>query len=175
MVIPVWDQTLPTLITCLDATLHRLGGVPTYVLTDNPRTVSIDHVAGVPVRHPQIVEVGRHYGMQVHTCVPFDPESKGGTEATVKIAKADLVPTDANLRADYASFAELETACETFTHKVNARRHRESARIPAEALAEERARLHVLPAAPHTMALGQTRSVGTDQTVRFGSVRGVSS
>ena len=108
VVIPVWDQTLPTLITCLDATLHRLGGVPTYVLTDNPRTVSIDHVAGVPVRHPQIVEVGRHYGMQVHTCVPFDPESKGGTEATVKIAKADLVPTDANLRADYASFAELD-------------------------------------------------------------------
>lgn len=58
VVIPVWDQTLPTLITCLDATLHRLGGVPTYVLTDNPRTVSIDHVAGVAVRHPQIVEVG---------------------------------------------------------------------------------------------------------------------
>ncbi|WP_444502912.1 Mu transposase domain-containing protein, partial [Brachybacterium sp. AOP42-E1-35] len=29
----------------------------------------------------------------------------------------------------------------------------------------------MLPAAPHTMALGQTRSVGTDQTVRFGSVR----
>ena len=171
VVIPVWDQTLPTLITCLDATLRRLGGVPTYVLTDNPRTVSIDHVAGVAVRHPQIVEVGRHYGMQVHTCVPFDPESKGGTEATVKIAKADLVPTDANLRADYASFAELETACEAFTCKVNTRRHRESARVPDEALAEERSRLHVLPAAPHTMALGQTRSVNTDQTVRFGSVR----
>lgn len=59
VVIPVWDQTLATLITCLDATLHRIGGVPTYVLTDNPKTVSIDHVAGVAVRHPQIVEVGR--------------------------------------------------------------------------------------------------------------------
>src|SRR5699024_10819842 len=58
VVIPVWDQTLPTLITCLDATMHRLGGGPTYVLTDNPRTVSIDHVAGVAVRHPQMVEVG---------------------------------------------------------------------------------------------------------------------
>jgi len=159
------------LITCLDATLRRLGGVPTYVLTDNPKTVSIDHVAGVAVRHPQIVEVSRHYGMGVHTCVPFDPESKGGTEATVKIAKADLVPTDANLRSEYVSFAELEAACEAFTSKVNARVHRESARIPDEALAEERARLHVLPVAPHTMALGQTRSVNTDQTVRFGSVR----
>src|SRR5699024_1573583 len=146
-------------------------GVPTYVLTDNPRTVTIDHVAGVPVRHPQIVEVGRHYGMQVHTCVPFDPESKGGTEATVKIAKADRVPTEANLREAYASFAELAAACDAFTTRVNSRVHRESARIPAEALAEERARLHVLPVAPHTMALGQTRAVNTDQTVRFGSVR----
>lgn len=171
MVIPVWDQTLPSLIACLDATLRRIGGAPTYVLTDNPRTVTVDHVAGVPVRHPQIVEVARHYGTQVHTCVPYDPESKGGTEATVKIAKADLVPTEANLRTQYASFAELEATCDAFTAKVNARRHRESARVPDEALAEERARLHVLPAAPHTMALGQTRIVNTDQTIRFGSVR----
>lgn len=171
VVIPVWDQTLPSLIACLDATLRRIGGVPSYVLTDNPRTVTVDHVAGVPVRHPQIVEVARHYGTQVHTCVPYDPESKGGTEATVKIAKADLVPTEANLRGEYASFAELEAACEAFTAKVNARHHRETARVPEEALAEERFRLHVLPAAPHTMALGQTRSVNTDQTIRFGSVR----
>lgn len=55
--------------------------------------------------------------------------------------------------------------------KINARRHRETARVPSEALAEERARLHVLPAAPHTMALGRTRIVNTDQTIRFGSVR----
>lgn len=96
VVIPVWDQGLGTLIACLDATLRRLGGAPTYVLTDNPRTVTIDHVAGVAVRHPQIVEVGRHYGLQVHTCVPYDPQSKGGAESTVKIAKADLVPTETN-------------------------------------------------------------------------------
>ncbi len=30
VVIPVWDQTLPTLIGCLDATVRRFGGVPTY-------------------------------------------------------------------------------------------------------------------------------------------------
>lgn len=171
VVIPVWDQTLPTLTACLDAALRRLGGVPSYILTDNAKTVSVEHVAGVAVRHPQIVAVARHYGSQVHTCVPFDPESKGGTESTVRLAKADVVPTEANLRAEYASFGELEAACEEFMTKVNHRAHRESARIPAEALIEERARLHVLPAAPHTMALGVTRSVGTDQCVRFGSVR----
>lgn len=171
VVIAVWDQTLPTLIACLDATLRRIGGVPKYVLTDNAKTVSIDHVAGVAVCHPEIVAAARHYGTQVHTCIPFDPESKGGTESTVRLAKADVVPTEANLRPAYGSFAELEVACEEFCAKVNSRVHRESARIPAEALIDERARLHVLPAAPHTLALGQTRTVNADQTVRYGSVR----
>jgi hypothetical protein len=35
----------------------------------------------------------------------------------------------------------------------------------------ERSRLHPLPVAPHTLALGTTRTVHTDQTIRFGSVR----
>lgn len=171
VVIPVWDLTLAGLVACLDETFRRIGGIPAYLLTDNPRTVTIDHVAGVAVRHPQIVEVGRHYGTQVHTCVPYDPESKGGSEASVRIAKADLVPTEANLLQEYSSFAELARACEVFAAGVNARRHRESARIPDQAVVQERARLHVLPLAPHTMALGETRTVGRDQTIRYGSVR----
>jgi hypothetical protein len=39
-----------------------------------------------------MVALGRHYGCTVATCWPFDPEPKGGMEATVKIDKADLVP-----------------------------------------------------------------------------------
>jgi transposase len=171
VVLPTWDRKLGTLLTCLDATLRRLGGAPTYALTDNERTVTVEHVAGVPVRHPMIVAAGRHYGLTVHTCVPFDPESKGGSEATVRIAKADLVPTKVNLLTGYNSFAELAEACEGFGEKVNGRVHRETARIPAEALAVERTRLHPLPVAPFTAALGETRTVNGDQTIRFGSVR----
>jgi hypothetical protein len=51
-------------------------------------------------------------------------ESKGGAEHTVKIAKADLVPTEANLLEEYPSFAELVDACERWCEKVNARPHR---------------------------------------------------
>lgn len=171
VVIPTWDRRLGTLLTCLDTTLRRLGGAPTYGLTDNEKTVTVEHVAGVPVRHPMIVAAGRHYGLTVHTCVPFDPESKGGSEATVRIAKADLVPTKANLLSGYNCFAELAEACETFCARVNGRVHRETARIPAEALVMEQARLHPIPAAPFTAALGETRSVNPDQTIRFGSVR----
>ena len=91
---PGLDKTLPTVVACLDATLRRLGGVPTYALTDNEKTVTVDHVARIAVRNPEIVAVGRHYGMTIRTCVPADPQTKGGSEATVRIAKADLVPTE---------------------------------------------------------------------------------
>ena len=46
----------------------------------------------------------------------------------MKIAKADLVPTDANLLEDYGSFTELEEACRAFCEQVNARLHRETPR-----------------------------------------------
>lgn len=171
MVIPTWDRTMGTLVACLDATLRRLGGAPTYLLSDNEKTVTIEHVAGIPVRHPTMVAVGAHYGCKVESCVPYDPESKGGVEATVKIAKRDLVPTTANLRDEYASFAELVDAADGFCEKVNTRAHRETGRAPTEMLVEERAWLHVLPAAAHTAALGETRRVDDDQTIRWGSVR----
>ncbi|MFC9555824.1 hypothetical protein ACFTWF_33925 [Rhodococcus sp. NPDC056960] len=44
---------------------RRIGGAPTYLLTDNPRTVTIERIAGIPVRHPDIVSAGKHYGCVV--------------------------------------------------------------------------------------------------------------
>jgi transposase len=171
VVLPAWDQTLGTLVSCVDATLRRIGGVPTYLLTDNPKTVTIDRVAGVPVRHPDIVAAGRHYGCKAETCEPFDPESKGGAEHTVKIAKADLVPTTANLLPVYSSFVELADACSQWCARINARPHRETGAVPAERLRIECQHLHLLPAEPHAIALGEERLVDGDQTIRWGSVR----
>ena len=165
VVLPTWDRTLPTLLGCLDATLRAIGGAPTYALTDNEKTVTVEHVARVPIRHPDVVAAGRHYGMTIRTCVPADPQSKGGAEATVRIAKADLVPTEANLLAAYATFAELQQACRDFCEQVNARPHRATGRVPAELLVEERGRLHVLPAQPVAIAFGLTRRVGWDSTI----------
>ena len=133
--------------------------MPTYGLTDNEKTVTSEHVAGIPVRNAQMLEFCRHYGLTIATCVPADPASKGGWENAVKIAKADLVPTEANLLADYASFAELQSAVPEFCEQVNNRPHRVTRRAPAEMLAEERARLHPLPEHPYTAAFGVTRTV----------------
>ena len=94
VVLPIRDKTAPSVYAALDVTLRRLGGAPTYVLTDNEKTVTVDHVAGIAVRNPQTVGFARHYSVTVCTCAPADPASKGGSESTVKLAKADLVPTE---------------------------------------------------------------------------------
>ena len=76
VVLPLADRRLASLCSALDRTLRRFGGAPTYALTDNERTVTADHVCGIPVRNPRIVACSRHYGLTVATCVPADPQSK---------------------------------------------------------------------------------------------------
>lgn len=168
VVLPLVDRTLASVVLALDRSLRAFGGAPTYALTDNERTVTVDHVCGIAVRNGQIVAVCRHYGLTVATCVPADPQSKGGVEATVRIAKADIVPTEHNLRPAYGGFAELEQACRDFCARVNAREHRATRRAPAAMLAEERRFLHPLPAAPHTLAFGETRRVSWQSTISVG-------
>jgi transposase len=171
VVIPTWDRTLPTVIGCLDRAMRIWGGVQTYWLTDNERTVSIDHVAGIAVRNPNLVAAASHYGVTIATCVPYDPESKGGSEATVRIAKADLVPTEANLLAEYSSWNQLVVACEEFMDEVNTRPHRVTRRPPVEMLAEEALHLHRLPDVAYTAVFGETRHVSWSATISFGGVQ----
>jgi hypothetical protein len=159
VVLALRDRTAPSVFAALDVMLRRLGGAPTYVLTDNEKTVTVDHIAGMAVRNPQIVSFASHYGVTVHTCEPADPASKGGSENTVKLAKADLVPTETNLLPAYDGFTDLEAACQEFCDMINARVHRVTRRAPNEMLAHEQARLHPVPAVPHTIAFGVTRTV----------------
>jgi Mu transposase, C-terminal domain len=160
VILPIWDKSLSSVVHCIDTSLRRWGGCPTYGLTDNEKTVTVNHIAGIAVRNPSMLAAARHYGLTIVTCVPSDPESKGGVEATARIAQADLVPTEANLLPDYPSFRALERACEALEREVNHRLHRVTRRIPAEMLVEERLRLHSLPAQPYTLAFGEPRTVG---------------
>jgi hypothetical protein len=95
-------------------------------------------------------------------------QAKGGSEATVRVAKADLVPTFHNLRDQYEDFAELERACEEFMAEVNSRPHRATLEPPIFRLAEEHERLHPLPRLPHTVCFGETRKVNWQSLISVG-------
>ena len=127
VVIPAWDQTLGTLVACLDADAapdRRGADVSADRQREDGHRRARRRDPGAASRDGRGRPALRLQGRDL--CAPFDPESKGGVEATVQIAKADLVPTSANLRADYATFAELVAACERWCEQVNARVHRET-------------------------------------------------
>jgi hypothetical protein len=42
-----------TVVSCVDTTFRAVGIVLAYLLTDNEKTFTIEHVAGVAVRHPE--------------------------------------------------------------------------------------------------------------------------
>lgn len=159
IVIALRDRTAPSVFAALDRTFRIIGGAPTYVLTDNEKTVTVSHVAGVPVRNQQTVDFARHYAVTVLTCQPADPASKGGVESSVKLAKADIVPKDTNLLPEYRTFAEVEAACQVFMDHVNNREHRATRRKPAVMLVEEQSRLHRIPDTAHTVTFGLSRTV----------------
>jgi transposase len=171
VVVPLRDRTMPSVIAALDATFRRCGGAPTFALTDNEKTVTDRHIAGVAVRNPQIVAVAHYYGLTIATCVPADPESKGGSESTVKVAKADLVPTSHNLLDGYESWDQLVAACDAFCDTVNGRVHRATGERPADRLEIEQAHLHAVPADPFTAAFGETRAVGWSSTLNHRGAR----
>jgi hypothetical protein len=168
VVVPLRDKTLASVVIGLDRTLRMIDGVPTYALTDNEKTVTVEHVAGIAVRNATIVDVSRHYGLTIATCEPADPQSKGGVEATVKLAKADLVPTDHNLREQYADWPALERACQEFMADVNTRPHRATRQAPVLLLAREHEQLRRVPRRAHTLCFGQTRKVDRQATVSMG-------
>jgi hypothetical protein len=168
VVVPLRDKTMASVVIGLDRTLRHIDGVPTYALTDNEKTVTVEHVCGIAVRNPTIVEVSGHYGLTIATCEPADPQSKGGSEATVKLAKADLVPTEHNLRAQYADWQALEQACAEFMADVNTRPHRATREPPVSLLAREHEHLHRVPRVAHTLCFGQTRKVDRQATVSVG-------
>ena len=95
-------------------------------------------------------------------------KKKKKSEATVRVAKADLVPTDHNLREQYPDWQALEAACQEFMADVNTRPHRATRQPPVFLLAQEHQHMHPLPRLPHTLCFGQTRKVDRQATVSVG-------
>ena len=171
VILPMRDKKLPSVISALDRCFRIIGGVPTYALTDNEKTVTDTHIARVGVRNPQIVAAAHYYGVTITTCLPADPESKGGSEATVRIAKADLVPTAANLLDEYESFDQLEEACVTAMERFNTRVHTVTNERPTDRLVRELEVMHKVPAEPYTAVFGETRAVSWSSTISFRGAR----
>ena len=172
VVLALRDRTLASVVAALDATFRVLGGAPTYALTDNERTVSEKHIARIAVRNPKMVSAAVYYGITIATCVPFDPESKGGRGG-------DGAHRQGGSGADRGEPASRVLGLGRAGGGVRgvlrpgqrpgARHHPSGASrgprggAPAAAAA--------VPAEPYTAAFGESRAVSWSQTVSFRGAR----
>lgn len=51
----------------MDRVFGLIGGAPTYILPDNEKTVTVEHVAGISVRNRQIMAFAIHYSLLLQT------------------------------------------------------------------------------------------------------------
>ena len=84
VVFPTRDRTLPTVIGSLDRAMREFGGAPTFWLTDNEKTVTVDHVAGIAIRNTLIVEAGHFHRLpEVGFTACFGETRRVGWSATI--------------------------------------------------------------------------------------------
>lgn len=156
---PMLDKTLPSVVTVPDRALRYFPEVPEVIQADNEKTVTVDNVCSSGAQCQDCL-----YGpvLQVLRFIRanLDRATKGGAHASVKLAKADLVPKNTNLLGEYESFAAQGAPCQTPADGINAREARLGARCHKSALVPKKERFHPLPERPYPLAVGQERRVG---------------
>lgn len=148
----VSDERIDTLVACHVHAFEFFGGVPRDVLYDNMKTVVIERDAygeGHHRFHPTLWDLARHYNFKPRLCRPYRAQTKGKVERFNRYLRYSFhLPLvtrlrQAGLRLDRDT-ASIE-ARRWLNDVANARVHGETRRVPAEALAEERACLQALP------------------------------
>ena len=162
------DETLATTLRLLAECFETAGGVPAVVLADRMGCLKGGVVANVVVPTAAYVRFATHYGFRPDFCEAADPESKGAVEATVRIAKSDLVVPADDFGGDLAA---ANDAAVVWCAEVNALKHSEIQAVPDERLAVERDVLRRLPSLRASTRRGVMRKVDKMSTVRIGSAR----
>jgi len=142
VVAPTRDRALVTVIGCVDRAMRVFGRALTFWLTDNERTVTIDHVAGIAMHHPEMSAAitGSRWR---RVCRQTRVQRRLGSDGEGRQGRSSAHRRQ--LAQHYTSWAELAEACDAWAAHINSREHRVTRRPPAEMLAEEQQRLHRLP------------------------------
>lgn len=77
------NERTETLVACLERAFAFFGGVPTHVLSDNPKTIVITrdaYGAGLHRYNAALLDCAKHYGVQIKLCAPYRAQTKGKVE-----------------------------------------------------------------------------------------------
>jgi transposase len=159
----VADETAETLIRTLLDHFVAFGGVPLCAVFDRPKTVALKWKRDGEVTewNPAFAYAALEIGFTAEVCWPYQPQQKGSVENLVKWVKGSFFK-----QRRFVDRADLEAQLSQWLAEVNRERpSRATGIIPAERLAEERARLRALRISPEDLALRIPVSVGPTAVV----------
>lgn len=146
------DETLPTLITAMEAAFDSFGGVPKTALTDNMKVVVDQRDAyglGLHRYNPAFLDFARHCGFAIKLCKPYRAKTKGKVERLVRYVRGSfflplasrLAPDSVLVDAPRANYEVRRWLDEV----ANVRIHATTGEAPQARLARERADLLPVP------------------------------
>jgi transposase len=79
-----FDQKIETLLDCHRRAFLTLGGVPRTILYDNMKTVVVERLGSSIRYHDALIEFREHWLFQPSVCAPYQPQSKGRVERSIR-------------------------------------------------------------------------------------------
>ena len=136
------DMREETLLRCLIACFTEIGGVPWVVVTDNMKTAVLGRdEQHQPVWNPAYQKLAVEFKFHPEACAPASGNQKGAVENLVKFVKGNFIAG-----RSFHDDAELAEQCVAWLQQVNTERLSDATgQLPVTRLAEEQAKLSVLP------------------------------
>jgi transposase len=137
------DMREETLLRCLIAAFHTIGGVPWVVVTDNMKTAVLGRdEEHEPVWNPAYQKLAVEFKFHPEACAPASGNQKGAVENLVKYVKGNFIAG-----RTFHDETDLAEQCSTWLQRVNTERPSDATgQPPVERLAEEQRTFGTLPA-----------------------------
>lgn len=166
------DQQFDSLAYGFVAAFHYIQGVPWKVTTDNQKTITPFWIDGKPVITERFLEFSKHYGFEVHVCLPGHKERKGKIERPFDYFEKAFLPGRI-----FHSLEDLNRQIQRWLDSVdlpqegNHRLHGTTREVPYQRWLEEKEYLYSLPATDHLPRRVEMRLVDDDSTISVLGVR----
>ena len=123
-----------TLIQCHKNAFDYFGGIPDEILYDNIKTVIIKRAirARDHTWNAKFEDFFTHHGFIPRVCKPYNPQTKGKVENSIKFMKKDFL-----LGTRFTSFPDMEKKLLQWCNRVNSETHGSTHEIPYDRLKEE--------------------------------------
>ncbi|RQD83214.1 MAG: IS21 family transposase [Methanocalculus sp. MSAO_Arc2] len=123
-----------TLIQCHKNAFDYFGGIPDEILYDNIKTVIIKRAirAKDHTWNAKFEDFFTHYGFILRVCKPYNPQTKGKVENSIKFMKKDFL-----LGNRFTSYPDMNQKLLKWCNRVNGETHGSTHEIPYDRLKEE--------------------------------------